>query len=91
MIPSHRLENNDFNNLSTVGLIDAIDSMSMRAEGIIVMLQNEFTEEREKSFNDNTIFQALSSVKMEILDIRKTVSNFHEEHRNNANTTEGLS
>jgi len=77
----HRLENNDLNKLCSVELVDAIHSMTKRAEAVITLLESEFIFKNENPLNNEIMLQALQSVRMEIIDIRITTNKYHDYQR----------
>jgi len=74
----HRLEGHNPYELSSCQLVDAIHSMTSRAESVAVMLEGEFHGLELGKLSDEMKANALSSIRMELLDIKQTVSDFHE-------------
>ena len=73
---SHRLSPLS-NGTNTSGLSDTIDSMALRANSVLTLLSNQFTEDG-RSQNNEQIYYALQSVIQDIADIRAVVSAFHK-------------
>jgi len=77
----HRLENNNPYELTHTQLEESIRSMTLRAESVLIMLESEFIMNNGDRLTDEIIFGVLNSVRMEVLDIRSTVSNYHDFQR----------
>jgi len=71
----HRLEPYDQNDPSKGELLDCVDCSSKRAEAIIMMLQGDFIHGMNE-LNNNTVFSALEAIRLECIDIKKTVEHF---------------
>ena len=74
---SHRFEGYNDTPFTTLSLTDSISSSSRRAEAIINMLQSDVVEGRNELTNE-TVFEAMEAVRLECIDIKKTVEYFNQ-------------
>jgi len=77
----HRVEGNNPYELDSDQLVSAIHSMTLRAEAVIKMLETEYSMDKGGRLDDESMFLVLHSVRMEVLDIRSTVSSYHDFQR----------
>jgi len=77
----HRVEGNNPYELDSYQLVSAIHSMTQRAEAVIKMLETEYSMDKGGRLDDESMFLVLHSVRMEVLDIRSTVSSYHDFQR----------
>ena|GEM_PF-2437172 len=72
---THRLEGYDNTAPDSSSLSDSIYSASGRASAIITMLQGDFVDGMNELTNE-TVYSALEAIRLECLDMRKTVEHF---------------
>ncbi|UOA08571.1 MULTISPECIES: hypothetical protein [Methylobacter] len=78
---SHRL--GDFVTLqfkinSTSNLVDAVNSMTDRADSMLTMLESQFIGDEDCRLNDSIVYNVIESAIKEIQDIRSVVNAFHQ-------------
>ena len=74
---NHRLETYDQYNPDLLALVDSVSHASDRAEAVITLLEGYFLDDR-CSMNDDAIYHVLESVRLDVVDIKKMVSHFHQ-------------
>ncbi len=77
MILNHRLNGHDIDAPENCSLVDAVDAMTGRASSVVTLLQSKFATNQDCQLSDEIMYEALESVAMELVDIQKTVQQFH--------------
>ena len=75
---NHRLKGHDLKSIEANNLSDVINGMTDRARASVSMLQDNFTGEHGSRVGDETAYNALEAVYMELVDIQKVVFEFHK-------------
>lgn len=78
---THRLQHYDDEKPEDINLVDSVDSASGRAEAIITMLQGDFFQGSNELTNE-TVFSALEAIRLECIDIRRTVEHYYYAQKN---------
>ena len=88
---NHRLNGYDMKDPTSLNLVDAVEDMADRAKAVVTFVQNEFVNGDDSKLNDALIYDALQSVVMEILDIKKVVSHYNQTQMRREHRTDALS
>lgn len=75
---NHRLSGHDPKSIKPNTLADVINGMTDRARASVSLLQDNFTGEHDFRVSDETAYNALEAVYMELVDIQKVVFEFHK-------------